>query len=74
MTYKQAWKDMVEKNERLIDICNMQQAKIKNLQERLSQQESLFKAQEQLLEMYKQENLELKKKPLKNVQDLIEHI
>ena len=78
---KKYYDEVMESNEKILDLCKKQQATIaeqeeiiKKLDEDLYKSGILVKNLQSLLKQYRDENLELKKKPLKNVKDLIEHI
>ena len=62
------------KIEELIEICKKQQEIINDLKFEISLKEALISKQQELLEAYKKENFDLKREPLKNINDLIKHI
>lgn len=68
---KKYYDEVIEQNEKLLDLCKKQQETIKEQKLVIDKGDSIIKMQQQLLDEYRKENLELKKKPLKSVQDLI---
>ena len=68
---KKYYDEVIEQNEKLLDLCKKQQETIKEQKLVIDNGDSIIKMQQQLLDEYRKENLELKKKPLKSVQDLI---
>ena len=71
---KKYYDEVIEQNEKLLDLCKKQQETIKEQKLVIDKGDSIIKMQQQLLDEYRKENLELKKKPLKSVQDLINGI
>ena len=68
---KKYYDEVIEQNEKLLDLCKKQQETIKEQKLVIDKGDNIIKMQQQLLDEYRKENLELKKKPLKSVQDLI---
>ena len=68
---KKYYDEVIEQNEKLLDLCKKQHETIKEQKLVIDKGDSIIKMQQQLLDEYRKENLELKKKPLKSVQDLI---
>ena len=68
---KKYYDEVIEQNEKLLDLCKKQQETIKEQKLVIDKGDSIIKMQQQLLDEYRKENLELKKKPLRSVQDLI---
>ena len=71
MTYRKAYKELLVQNEKLLDLCKKLDNRVKELEGELETQKAVFEAQEKVLNMYQEENLRLKKAPLKSVNDLI---
>ena len=71
---KKYYDEVIEQNEKLLDLCKKQQKTIEEQKLVIDKGDSIIKMQQQLLDEYRKENLELKKKPLKSVQDLINMI
>ena len=74
MLLRKAYKENIKKLEELIEICKKQQETINNLKFEISLKEELINKQQELLEAYKKENFDLKREPLKSINDLIKHI
>ena len=74
MLLRKAYKENLKKLEELIEICKKQQEIINDLKFEISLKEALISKQQELLEAYKKENFDLKREPLKNINDLIKHI
>ena len=74
MLLRKAYKENIKKLEELIEICKKQQEIINNLKFEISLKEELISKQQELLEAYKKENFDLKREPLKSINDLIKHI
>lgn len=72
MTYRKAYKELLMQNEKLLDLCKKLDNRVKELEEELENHKAVFKAQEEVLNMYKEENSRLMKAPLKSVNDLID--
>ena len=71
---KKYYDEAMEQNEKLLELCKKQDELIKNLKLQVENASKIIDTQQSLLEEYRKENLELKKAPLKSVQDLINHI
>ena len=71
---KKYYDEAMEQNEKLLELCRKQDDLIKNLKLQVENASKIMNTQQSLLEEYRKENLELKKAPLKSVQDLINHI
>lgn len=71
---KKYYDEAMEQNEKLLELCRKQDDLIKNLKLQVENAIKIMNTQQSLLEEYRKENLELKKAPLKSVQDLINHI
>ena len=71
---KKYYDEAMEQNEKLLELCKKQDKLIKDLKLQVENASKIMDAQQSLLEEYRKENLELKKAPLKSVQDLIKHI
>lgn len=71
---KKYYDEAMKQNEKLLELCKKQDDLIKDLKLQVEKASKIMNAQESLLEEYRKENLELKKAPLKSVQDLIKHI
>lgn len=74
MLLRKAYKENLKKLEELIEICKKQQEIINDLKFEISLKEALISKQQELLEAYKKENFDLKREPLKSINDLIKHI
>lgn len=71
---KKYYDEAMEQNEKLLELCRKQDDLIKNLKLQVENASKIINTQQSLLEEYRKENLELKKAPLKSVQDLINYI
>ena len=71
---KKYYDEVIEQNEKLLDLCKKQQETIKEQKLVIDKGDSIIKMQQQLLDEYRKENLELKKAPLKSVNDLINRL
>ena len=74
MLLRKAYKKNLEHLEELIEINKHYKEHIEYLGNEISSRDEIIKAQEELIEMYRKENLELKKTPLKSVNDLINRL
>jgi hypothetical protein len=78
---KKYYDEVMATNEKALKLCKDQQLmittqkhKIEELERELYKAKILNKNLQAMLKAYRQENLDLKKKPLENVRDLIDHI
>ena len=71
---KKYYDEAMEQNEKLLELCRKQDSIIKDLKLQVEKAGNIINMQQSLIEQYREENLELKKAPLKSVQDLINHI
>ena len=74
MLLRKAYKKNLEHLEELIEINKHYKEHIEYLGSEISTLEEKIKAQEAIIEMYRKENLELKKASLKSVNDLINRL
>ena len=71
---KKYYDEVMEQNKKLLELCKKQDDIIKDLKLQVEKAGNIINMQQSLIEQYREENLELKKAPLKSVQDLINHI
>lgn len=74
MLLRKAYKENIKKLDELIEICKKQQEIINNLKFEIDLRDKLIDKQQELLEAYEKENFDLKREPLKSINDLIKHI
>lgn len=74
MLLRKAYKENIKKLEELIEICKKQQEIINDLKFEIDLRDKLIDKQQELLEAYEKENFDLKREPLKSINDLIKHI